>query len=1332
MQNYHRHSSYGNIYTVDSAVSNEDYAKRAVELGHKIISSVEHGWQGYYYETFELAQKYGLKFIFGTEAYWVKDRHEKDKTNCHIVILAKNEKGRRAINSMLSIANEDGYYFRPRVDLELLLSLPKDDVFVTTACIAFWKYENSEEMFIKLKEHFGDNIMLEIQYHNTPQQIELNKQIGFLALKTNTQMIVGLDSHYIYPEQEQERKYLLESKKVFYEDEEGWYMDYPDDDAVMKRFLEQGVFTESQIRKAMDNTNICLTFDDIVFNKDIKLVSLYPEKTQKERNKIYCQLITKKFKEYTKDFSEKEKKRYYDGVKKEVQTYINTGMVDYPLMDYEIVKRAVENGGLITDSGRGSAVGYFTNSLCGFSKVDRFQSPIKLYPERFISESRILETHSLPDLDLNLGNVEVFAKAQDEVLTEKLGSKGHSYPMIAFGTAKKKESFKLYARAKNMESSLANEISRQIGNYEEDYKNADDDDKDSINIYDYVDKEYHEYIAASEKYWGIITDKKKAPCAYLVYSGDIPSEIGLIKCKSESTKKEYITAVVDGSIAENYKFLKNDLLKVDVVLIIDKLYKRIGIKHHTVSELSELIKDDKKVWEIYARGLTVGINQCEKAGTTKKAMKFKPKNISELAAFIAAIRPAFKSMYSKFESREHFEYGIKAFDRILQTEEFPESFILYQEQTMNTLNYAGFPLDECYGIIKAIAKKHPEKVKPLRARFIEGFKKRIMEDDKVEESKASEMSSQVWQIISDSCGYGFNCVSGDTVMKKSGNNGGFCPTVEEMYKIKNDKYYAKRTGHYSLHKKYNTFGYGFALSMFDDKLIRQNRIVDIVPAGYRQTYKVLTKSGKSIICTSNHKFPTPNGEIKLENLRVGDELYCMGDYIPRYFDSTLTDGNFEFNYPHKGQCGFQKKPCGESSKFQNKRDYNVKNKCKCECCGCAYSEDKNFELHHKDMNRHNNKDNNLIWLCNSCHKKVHYSNGRTKRYGKGIPTYLDKIVSIELYKKETTYDVEMQSPAHTFVSENGLVTSNSAHAYCMALDSLYCAYLKSHYPYEFYEVLMQHYSDKGDKDKVLKLKKEMQEGFGIKEGEYKLGLDNRKFLADKEKGVIYPSLVSIKGISENVANALYEIGDKENLYEFWKSAKKSGIINKGHLEILAKIGYLSKFGNINQVLKAFEIIELFHNRKQIMKNKVPSAYIEVTQKHSRETEKKYCDLDFQAIINECIKTFNDIKTLLSDKLKYQNDYLGYVDYINPKAVGYYFVMDIDTKYSPKVTVYKLDTGETVIYKMSKKDFQIMPIPKNSIVKLVLEKRNKSKIIDGKWIKCLEEFEPWITNYKILK
>lgn len=1063
MQNYHRHTSYSNIYVADSAAVNEDYAKRAVELGHKVISSVEHGWQGYYFETYELAKKYDLKFIFGAEAYWVKNRLEKDRTNGHIIMLAKNENGRRAINSILSTANEDGYYFRPRVDVELLLSLPADDVMITTACIAFWHYDDIEDILVQLHNHFKKNLFLEIQYHDTEPQAKLNQRILALSEKYGIEMIVGMDSHYIYPEQSKERDYILAAKNIHYEDEDGWFMDYPDDETTMNRFLKQGVFTKDQIQRAMDNTDLLLEFEDYaidnrIFSKDIKLPSLYdgqhtidgvllPKLDQEQRNKEYSKLISKLFKAYVKDVDESQHDEYFDGVKNEVQVIKDTNMSDYFLIDYYMVKRALEKGGVLTDSGRGSSVGYFTNTLLGFSKVDRFQSPIKLYPERFISKSRILETKSLPDIDLNWGTPDIAAEAQEEIL-----GKDHAYPMIAFGTCKKKSAFKLYARSQNMDFDLANTISGQIEKYDDALKYADDDEKDEIDIYDYVDEEYHSYIDASKKYQGIIMDKKKAPCAYLLYDGSIREEIGLIKCKSETTKKEYMTAVIDGAIAENYKFLKNDILKVDVVLLIDLIYKRIGLKHHTVNELMELVKNDQAVWDIYANGYTMGVNQVEKASTTRKSMKYKPRNVSELSAFIAAIRPAFKSMYSKLENREDFSYGIPAFDKILQTEELPQSFILYQEQTMNTLNYAGFPIDECYGIIKAIAKKHPEKVKPLKERFITGFKDKIMQDDGIPADKAEEDSARVWQIISDSCGYGFN----------------------------------------------------------------------------------------------------------------------------------------------------------------------------------------------------------------------------------------------------------------------------SAHAYCMALDSLYNAYLKAHYPYEFYEVLLQTYSDKGKKDKVAELKQEMSKAFGIKEGEYKFGLDNRKFKADPDNQTIYPSLLSIKGLSQGCANDLYAMGQKkyENFYELWKDMKKKKNLNSGKVNTLIEIGYFDDFGTIGKIKRFIDILDQLYDRSQFSKSNPPVEFLPIIRKYSEETDKQYRKFDYDAALTEIWETLEDTDIPFNERLKYELQNIGYVKTLVPDmSPDYAFVQEYECKYkNPKLTLYRLADGSTEIVKVRRKKYDEAPINVGDIIKTIecSEEGRWSKDNNGDW------------------
>lgn len=1093
MQNLHRHTSYSNVCIADSAATNEQYAKRAVELGHKVISSVEHGWQGYYYQCYELAQKYNLKFVFGAEAYWVKDRQKeyeeidpatgeplknkdgtikahKDNSNCHILLLAKTEIGRRAINKILSEANETGYYFRPRVDLELLLSLPPDDVVVTTACVAYWKYEDIEDITLQLWKHFGKNFYLEIQAHKTDQQREISSRILSLSQRYGIEMIVGLDSHYIYPEQAQEREYILEAKDVHYKDEEGWYMDYPDDEEVMRRFMEQGVFTREQVQRAMDNTDISLTFDDYakdnpVFSKDIKLPTLYPNLSQEERNKKYSVLISKLFREYAEKhhITGEEYKRYLEGIKMEVQTVKDTGMADYFLLDYEIVKKAIEKGGVLTDSGRGSSVGYFTNTLLGFSKVDRFQSPITLYPERFISKTRILETHSLPDIDMNWGTPEIAEEAQKEILGDD-----RAIPMIAFGTCKKKSAFKLFARSQNMDFELANTISSQIADYEEAVKNAEEDDKDQIDIYDFVDKKYSNYIEQSKKYWGIIMDKKKAPCAFLLYQGNIREEIGLIKCKSESTGKEFLTAVVDGAIAENYKFLKNDILCVSIVLLVDKIYRRIGIPHKTVEELKDFVKNDPKTWDIYRNGYTLGVNQCEQVSSAKKMMRFQAKNISELSAWIAAIRPAFKSMYSKFESRESFSYGIPAFDKLLQTEELPQSWILYQEQSMSVLSYAGFPMDECYGIIKAIAKKHPEKVRPLKDRFIEGFKKRIITEEGIEENQAQEMSERVWQIINDSCGYGFN----------------------------------------------------------------------------------------------------------------------------------------------------------------------------------------------------------------------------------------------------------------------------SAHAYCMAIDSLSCAMLKANYPYEFYEVLLQFHSDRGEKDKVGALKAEMKKAFGIQEGPYRFGEDNRKFNAIPERGIIQPSLLSIKGLSQDLANDLYELSQTkkfDNFIDLLREFDHMKSMNVAKLDTLIKLNYFSQFAPIGKLLNIVELYNKFGTRKTLKESDVltlPVPVQEVVAKYTVKPKTQYKITDSDGMLRELAGLVGERPITMMMRLSWEQQYLGYCAAIDPSRQGQWLILSIDSKYSPKLVIYGMWNGETKTVKVSKRDFQTKPLVVGDVLRLTIEKRPKAKLVDGVWQKDFSSQEDWLKYYNI--
>ena len=197
-------------------------------------------------------------------------------------------------------------------------------------------------------------------------------------------------------------------------------------------------------------------------------------------------------------------------------------------------------------------------------------------------------------------------------------------------------------------------------------------------------------------------------------------------------------------------------LQVLVVKLNADIYRRIGIPQPSVPELLEMTNGDSATWDMYAKGLTLGLNQAEKEKSTEKVMRYKPRNISELSAFVAGIRPAFQSMINKLLNRETFSYGIPALDHLLQTKELPQSFILYQEQMMKVLQWAGFSAPDSYAAIKAIAKKHPEKVLPLKEKFLKGFSERLINEEGVAPDSASETTDKVWTIISDACSYGFN------------------------------------------------------------------------------------------------------------------------------------------------------------------------------------------------------------------------------------------------------------------------------------------------------------------------------------------------------------------------------------------------------------------------------------------------------------------------------------------------------------------------------------------------------------------------------------------------
>lgn len=189
--------------------------------------------------------------------------------------------------------------------------------------------------------------------------------------------------------------------------------------------------------------------------------------------------------------------------------------------------------------------------------------------------------------------------------------------------------------------------------------------------------------------------------------------------------------------------------------IIAQAFAACNLPVMSVDELLEAVKDDDEVWSLYANGFTMGLNQCEREKTTDRVMQYKPHNVVELAAFVAAVRPGFKSMLSTFVSRQRFSYGIPSLDKLLQTKEIPDSFLMFDEQILTILQAAGIPASDAYVCVKAIKKKKADKVASFRERFVNGFSHVLKEEEGASDVEAADVVDRIWTIINDAASYMF-------------------------------------------------------------------------------------------------------------------------------------------------------------------------------------------------------------------------------------------------------------------------------------------------------------------------------------------------------------------------------------------------------------------------------------------------------------------------------------------------------------------------------------------------------------------------------------------------
>lgn len=722
--NYHKHDDKSNIFTPDVNVQEIDYVNRILELGEtNNYFTTNHGFGGDIFESRTVCDNNGLHCKFGMEGYIVPNPLEKDNRNYHIVLIPKTNVARKKLNVASSRANTKGYYYKPRLFIEDLLKFDPKELYITTACCAGLLADDDSinEIFYPLYEHFGRNLMLEVQTHNEDIQKRINTKAISLANELNLSLIGACDSHYIYPEQAKERLELLKGKGINYGREDNFLLDYPSYDTMCERFKEQGILTLKQITDCMEQTLIFDECEDIDIDKTIKMPTIYGNLSEDEKIRLLKDKVTQGFNQMIKEenLDREQINLYSKELRKEMKVIEECEEADIPMADYFLLNKEIfdtainEFGGVLTKGGRGSAGGELINRMLGITQIDRLKIDLPIYSERFISTSRVIENRSLADIDINVADQQPFIDAMKKTLGER-----QCYPMLAYGTMKESEAFRNVCRSYNLNYDEFNEVGKQLDNYRK-------------------DEYWGQYIEEAQKYVGTVISCSVHPCSFILMNEDITEELGIVKIG------EFYCAPITSGEADVWKYLKDDILKVVVWEIIAKVFEEIRQPIMSVNELLNNATDE--VWDIIGDGYTATLNQIDGSWATSMVKQYKPRNIEELAMFTGAIRPNFASFRDNFINRIPQSTGAKELDEVLSQ---TGGQIIMQECLMKYFEWLDISPAESIGLIKKISKKKIKEsdFKKLESTLRKTWIEKVGNDDKFD---------YTWNALQDQMAYGY-------------------------------------------------------------------------------------------------------------------------------------------------------------------------------------------------------------------------------------------------------------------------------------------------------------------------------------------------------------------------------------------------------------------------------------------------------------------------------------------------------------------------------------------------------------------------------------------------
>ena len=706
----HVHSEYS---LLDGANRIKQLPKVAKELGMNAIAITDHGVMYGAIEFYKACKDEGIKPIIGCEVYVApRSRFDKesgiDNKYNHLILLAKNNEGYKNLSKMVSIGFTEGYYYKPRIDLETLEKY-HEGLVCCSACLAGslpqaildGNMEKAEEIALWYKKLFGEDYYIEVQANTLKEQALVNQKLVQLARKLEIPLVATNDAHYTKKEDAYNHEVLLciqTGKKMSDMDR----MRFETDDFYIKSPEEIRQFF-SNLPEVLENTVKIAEKCNVEFEFGHTILPNYEVPEEFETHYDYFRKLCEDG--LIKRYGENVSKEIKDRMEFEISVIQRMGYVDYFLIVWDFINWA-KNNGIPVGPGRGSGAGSIVAYSIGITDID----PIKynLLFERFLNPDRI----SMPDFDVDF----CYERRQEVIdyVARKYG-RDHVSQIITFGTMSARMVIRDVGRALNFPYAETDKLAKMVPfEIHITIKKAIEQNRELREIYE-GNEEIHKLLDIAMGLEGMPRQASTHACGVVITKDPVDSYVPLYVNDGAISTQYTMT------ILEQLGLLKMDFLGLRTLTVIQDAINLVK-QNRGIDVQFDIAMNDPKVYKLWGEGKSVGIFQFESAGMTNFMKELKPDSLEDIIAGVSLYRPGPMDQIPRYIKNklnpEHAEYTHPALEPILKV---TYGCMVYQEQVMQIVrDLAGYSLGRADLVRRAMGKKKLDVMAKEREIFING------------------------------------------------------------------------------------------------------------------------------------------------------------------------------------------------------------------------------------------------------------------------------------------------------------------------------------------------------------------------------------------------------------------------------------------------------------------------------------------------------------------------------------------------------------------------------------------------------------------------------------